>query len=75
MYQMRCPISGNRNQNPHTAVIGGSSPASSYIFATSSAMRNMTAGLKKKLMIAYATFPKQIKDVTKQIENVVRIVF
>ena len=29
----------------------------------------------EKLMIAYATFPKQLKDVTKQIENVVRIVF
>jgi hypothetical protein len=29
----------------------------------------------EKLMLAYATFPKQIKDNTKQLENVVRIVF
>lgn len=26
-------------------------------------------------MVAYGTFPKEVKDVTKQIENVVRIVF
>lgn len=44
---MMLPINGSKNHSPQIAVIGGSSPASTYILPTSSAMTNITTGLIK----------------------------
>jgi len=49
-YQMMWPISGNRNHRPHKVVIRGCSPASTYSFSTSLAIRNMVTGEMKMVI-------------------------